>query len=59
MGRMKSKKNEEQSEKNIPSVATTVEEHGWLGAGFILEAQSDSWVVKSKRLPGFGIAQYT
>lgn len=45
--------------KNIPSVAITVEEHGWLGAGFILEAQSDSWVVKSKRLPGFGIAQYT
>lgn len=42
MGRMKSKKNEEQSEKNIPSVAITVEEHGWLGAGFILEAQSGS-----------------
>lgn len=36
MGRMKSKKNEEQSEKNIPSVAITVEEHGWL------EAQSGS-----------------
>lgn len=55
MGRMRSKK-KEQSEKIIPTVAITPEEHGWLGAGFILEAQPDSSVVRFKRLPGFGIA---
>lgn len=56
MERIKPKKNEEQSEKIIPAVAITIKERGWLGAGFILKAQPDSFVVRFKRLPGFGIA---